>query len=236
MILNRIIYGLLQKTHELVHGIKSNGINVLMFHKFTENITKDKYSISISTLKNLLFSLKSNIIHIHEIQNSKSGIVITIDDVHLSFYEKAFPIFIEYKIPFTLFICPELIGRVNYLSKEQVLKILTLGKDLVTLGNHGYYHRVSRFSSKMFVESNYKEGQNYLTENFNIKGSFFAFPYGSYYAVSAENIKNVYKIDKIYPFLTVNCSFDNFFEKKGFVPRININDCNSTNRLLRLTQ
>ena len=57
--------------------------------------------------------LKSN-------SNKKGSITITFDDGHKSIINYVFPIIEKYKIPIIIFICPELIGKPNYLSIEDL--------------------------------------------------------------------------------------------------------------------
>ena len=98
---------------------KDFGILTLMYHRFNEQ----KYpstNIKLDIFKKQVEEITKNglkIINFHEFKNimdqksfEEKSILFTIDDGFLSFYENAWPIFKENKIPFILFINTENVG------------------------------------------------------------------------------------------------------------------------------
>ena len=79
----------------------STNIKLDVFKKHVEEITK-------SGLKIISFDEFKNIMD--QKSFSEKSILLTIDDGFLSFYENAWPIFKENKIPFILFINTENVG------------------------------------------------------------------------------------------------------------------------------
>ena len=60
----------------------------------------------------------------NQLKNFKSQrkILLTVDDGFLSFYENAWPILKEKKIPFILFVSTREVGALNYMSWDQIRK------------------------------------------------------------------------------------------------------------------
>ena len=65
-------------------------------------------------------------------------ILLTIDDGFLSFYENAWPILKEKKIPFILFVSTREVGALNYMSWDQIREISK--ENFVEIGNHSHTH------------------------------------------------------------------------------------------------
>ena len=95
-----------------------------MYHRFNEN----KYpstNIKIDIFKKQLELIEKNNIEFYnpakfdnEFNEPKINkkILITIDDAFLSFYENAWPILKENKIPFILFVSTEPVGKPGYMD------------------------------------------------------------------------------------------------------------------------
>ena len=112
-------------------GIDDFGIISLMYHRFEEN----KYpstNIKINDFnEHLRIIEESKIKYVNpknfknELKNNKlqRKILLTIDDGFLSFYENAWPILKEKKIPFILFVSTREVGKYNYMTWEQIKEI-----------------------------------------------------------------------------------------------------------------
>ena len=64
--------------------------------------------------------------------------LLTVDDGLLSFYENAWPILKEKKIPFIIFINTREVGSFNYMNWEQIRELHK--SDNVEIGNHSHSH------------------------------------------------------------------------------------------------
>ena len=117
-----------------------------MYHRFDES----KYpstNIQIDIFKEQLNIIdKEGIEFIHPKDFKKSlyekkknrKILLTIDDGLLSFYENAWPILKEKKIPFILFVNTREVGSFNYMNWDQIIELNKSGN--VEIGNHSHSH------------------------------------------------------------------------------------------------
>ena len=112
-------------------GINDFGLISLMYHRFEEN----KYpstNIKINDFKEHIKIIEQNGIKFinpknfkDEIENNKNQrkILLTIDDGFSSFYNNAWPILKQKKIPFILFVSTREVGAYNYMSWDQIREI-----------------------------------------------------------------------------------------------------------------
>ncbi len=117
-----------------------------MYHRFEEN----KYpstNIKLEDFKsqiNLIEQYKYKFISHNQFESSinekslEKKILLTIDDGFSSFYENAWPILKEKKIPFVIFVNTETIGSSGYMSWSQIKEISQF--DFVHIGNHSHSH------------------------------------------------------------------------------------------------
>ena len=111
--------------------IDDYGIISLMYHRFDEN----KYpstNIQLDVFKNQLEIIENeNMEFIHpndfgkKISQDKQDrkVLLTIDDGLLSFYQNAWPILRDKKIPFILFVNTREVGAFNYMTWDQIREI-----------------------------------------------------------------------------------------------------------------
>ena len=102
-----------------------------MYHRFEEN----KYpstNIKIKEFINHIRLLEDNQIHFVNPKNFESElkknktqrkVLLTIDDGFQSFYQNAWPILKEKKIPFILFVSTREVGALNYMNWDQIREI-----------------------------------------------------------------------------------------------------------------
>ena len=117
-----------------------------MYHRFEEN----KYpstNIKMEVFKEHLKIIQESEIKFinpkdfeNQLKNLKlqRKILLTIDDGFLSFYENAWPILKEKKIPFILFVSTREVGALNYMSWDQIREISK--ENFVEIGNHSHTH------------------------------------------------------------------------------------------------
>lgn len=209
---------------KIFSSIFKSNVSVLMFHQIG-----DQFSNLIITepyFEKIIFTLKDNIIDVSKLLESnelikKKSYIITFDDVHESFYYKAFPILLKYNIPFTLFITLSLINKKGYVSVNQI-NIISSSK-LCTIGSHGVNHTFFRKLSHYDKEWELRESMIQLQKLFNKEVTYFAYPYGSIYAcglIRTQIIKKYYKA----AFSTIPVPVSKIFANKYFIPRINVDD------------
>ena len=171
------------------------GIISLMYHRFEEN----KYpstNIRINDFKEHLKIIEDNNIKFinpkdfeNELKNNKlqRKILLTIDDGFLSFYENAWPILKNKKIPFILFVSTREIGAYNYMSWEQLKEISK--EDFVEIGNHSHTHEYLADENDETIKKDIEKSISIFKKNLGNNSTFFSYPFGEY----SNNFKSIIK-------------------------------------------
>jgi poly-beta-1,6-N-acetyl-D-glucosamine N-deacetylase len=157
-----------------------------MYHRFNEskypstNIQLDVFKEQIKIIQNegIHFihpeSFKENLS-----QNKKERkILLTIDDGLLSFYQNAWPILKEKKIPFILFINTREVGSFNYMNWDQILELHK--SDHVEIGNHSHSHEYLVDESPEIIKNDILKSIEIFNEKLGRNSSFFSYPFGEY--------------------------------------------------------
>ena len=157
-----------------------------MYHRFEEN----KYpstNIKIDDFKEHIKIIEQNnieFINPKDFQNQllnnrlKRKILLTIDDGFLSFYENAWPILKEKKIPFILFISTREVGGFNYMSWDQIKEINN--EKFVEIGNHSHTHEYLVDESNELIKEDIAKSINIFKKNLGKNSDFFSYPFGEY--------------------------------------------------------
>ena len=168
-----------------------------MYHRFEEN----KYpstNIKIKDFKRHLDLIEQNdfnfISHKEFVDaiNSKNPdrkILLTIDDGFKSFYENAWPILKQRKIPFIIFINTETIGSNGYMDWSEIKEISSF--EFVHIGNHSHTHDYLVDKSDKEIEDDLKTSISIFKDKLNHETKFFAYPFGEYKNSYIEIVKNL---------------------------------------------
>ena len=171
------------------------GIISLMYHRFEEN----KYpstNIKINDFnEHLRIIEESKIKYVNpknfknELKNNKlqRKILLTIDDGFLSFYENAWPILKEKKIPFILFVSTREVGAFNYMTWDQIKEIAA--EDFVEIGNHSHTHEYLADENNKVIEEDIAKSISIFKEKLGKNSTFFSYPFGEY----SNDFKNIIK-------------------------------------------
>ena len=166
-----------------------------MYHRFEEN----KYpstNIRINDFKKQLELIENeNVVFVNPnkfeqalIKNlNQRKILITIDDGFLSFYEKAWPILKEKKIPFILFINTREVGAFNYMSWEQIKELNK--ENFVEIGNHSHSHEYLVEENSNVIRKDIEKSIKIFKEELGKNSNFFSYPFGEY----SLEFKNIIK-------------------------------------------
>ena len=167
-------------------NIEDFGIISLMYHRFEEN----KYpstNIKINDFKEHLKIIEESKIKFinpkdfeNELKNSKlqRKILLTIDDGFLSFYENAWPILKEKKIPFILFVSTREVGAFNYMSWNQIKEISK--ENFVEIGNHSHTHEYLADESNEIIKKDIEKSITIFKKKLGENSKFFSYPFGEY--------------------------------------------------------
>jgi peptidoglycan/xylan/chitin deacetylase (PgdA/CDA1 family) len=166
-------------------------VPILVYH-YVEIVTdkndflRARLAVSPQNFENQLISLKKSgytFYFIKDISTLLNGsaakpVIITFDDGYGDFYTDALPILKRQNVKATAFINSGLIGKLNYMTREQVLDVVESG--LVEIGGHSFSHQnlvtVGTPAAKKAVVDDVKM----IKEAYGITPVSFAYPYGAY--------------------------------------------------------
>lgn len=193
--------------HQLRHPILCE---VWLLHSITTNYSQDgglrACEVSPTTLENKIqeaISQHKKFISVAELEkviakgnSRKEYICVTMDDGYRNNLTTALPIFMKYKVPFCVFVCPGFItGDVNpgIDVKKEMLSIAELQKlaqhPLCTIGAHSMSHLHLDQATKEVQERELIESKRILEEWIGKDVLYFAYPYGSTNADSCSALQ-----------------------------------------------
>jgi len=178
-------------------NIEDFGIISLMYHRFEEN----KYpstNIKINDfLEHLKIIEKNNIKFVNpnnfedDLKNNKTQrkILLTIDDGFLSFYNKAWPVLKEKKIPFILFVSTREVGAFNYMTWDQIREISK--ENFVEIGNHSHTHEYLVDEKNETIKEDIEKSIAIFKKELGKNSDFFSYPFGEYSLAFKNIIKSL---------------------------------------------
>ena len=166
-----------------------------MYHRFEENKYPSTNIKIADFIKQIDLIKKSgfNFINANNFENNlinfknSKKILITIDDAFKSFYDQAWPILKNDKIPFLLFVNTREIGSRGYMTWDQIREISK--EKFVHIGNHSYSHDYLVDKKKDEISNDVNLAMADLKTNLGYNSSFFSYPFGEY----NKNFKNIIK-------------------------------------------
>jgi peptidoglycan/xylan/chitin deacetylase (PgdA/CDA1 family) len=205
-----------------------------MFHQVDDKHNWESESLSMSTMsfRILIESLIKkgyNFVSLQDIaamdqMNSKS-VALTFDDGYVDLYSFQAPYLFDKNIPFAVFPSMIFINKPLYMTYEQ-LKTLS-ENSLCTVGAHSVNHPNLRKLTDECSKSEITHSKEILKGIISKEVEYFAYPYGSLYAVSFRDIKFVKEAGYKLAFSTIkSCLSKNYLKSRWFLPRINVNELN----------
>jgi len=162
------------------------GTLVIMYHRFNEhkypstNIQMNVFENQIKIIQQLNFKFYSpnDFQKNFEFPKNEKKILITIDDAFSSFYENAWPLFKEKKIPFILFVSTEAVGKPGYMSWKQIKEIEK--EDFGYIGNHSHTHKYLVDLKKKDFLNDIKKANEIFIKEIGYNPKYFSYPFGEY--------------------------------------------------------
>ena len=157
-----------------------------MYHRFNEskypstNIQLDVFKKQLEIIDNEGIKF----IHPKNFKNSMSNnkgdrkILFTVDDGLLSFYENAWPILKERKIPFILFVNTREVGAFNYMSWDQIIELHN--SEYVEIGNHSHSHEYLADEDPDVIKNDILKSIEIFNNKLGKNSEFFSYPFGEY--------------------------------------------------------
>ena len=173
------------------------GLISIMYHRFNEN----KYpstNIQLDVFKEQLKIIENEgirFIHPKKFKENISKnkgerkILLTIDDGLLSFYQNAWPILREKKIPFILFVNTREVGSFNYMDWDQILELHAA--DQVEIGNHSHSHEYLVDEIPETIRDDILKSIKIFNEKLGRNSNFFSYPFGEYSLEFKKIIKDL---------------------------------------------
>ena len=168
-----------------------------MYHRFDEN----KYpstNIRIEDFKKHLEIIQSEKINFINPKNFEDDlylnkkqrkILLTIDDGFLSFYNNAWPILKEKKIPFILFVNTREVGSFNYMNWNQIKELYR--EEFVEIGNHSHSHEYLVDETSSVIKKDIIKSIEIFQKELGQNSKFFSYPFGEYSLDFIEIIKSL---------------------------------------------
>lgn len=213
-----------------------NAPKVYLFHDLLDKIedVKSKFAITQTSFETFLlnelntgkkaitFDELSDMI-LGKIKQQPNFFFVSFDDANESVFTKAYPFLKKHNIPFIIFITKELIGKKNFLNREQ---IIALSNDpLCNVGSHGMHHIMFRYLSVQDSKKEMEESKIFLEELIGKPVNCFAFPYGRLVESSSENIRTLSESVYDFAFSAINGTLSQLWiSSKYFLPRINVDE------------
>ncbi len=113
-----------------------------------------------------------------EMSLPRKPIIITFDDGYEDFYTDVLPILKKYNVKATAYIVAGVVGRLNYMSRDEIRKAKESG--LVEIGAHSMYHRYLKGLSYNEAKFEIEQSKINLENEFGVKVISFAYPYGAF--------------------------------------------------------
>jgi peptidoglycan/xylan/chitin deacetylase (PgdA/CDA1 family) len=115
--------------------------------------------------------------------------VITIDDAHESVYEKAFPILVERRIPFTLGVPTAYVGdqRSPTLAWSQIREMVATG--LCEVASHGHHHRRLDVLDERSASDELETSRRLIERETGVKPLAYFYPMGHTSARAEERVE-----------------------------------------------
>ncbi|MGE0190360.1 MAG: polysaccharide deacetylase family protein [Steroidobacteraceae bacterium] len=166
-------------------------MRVLTYHRFTSELF-DPVSIHPAEFARQLDWLTANV----ELLDAKSfdavmaggrslsrdAVLITVDDAHSSFYEKAYPLLCARAVPVLLFICPALIGEEASSGSSEFMswrQLAEVSLSYVTIASHGFRHHSLGRMEAQTAERDITQAKTTIEKRLSISNAYFAFPFGT---------------------------------------------------------
>jgi len=184
------------KLSSMSNKIEDKGIIVLMYHRFEENKYPSTNIRMVDFIKHINLIKKNNFIFV-DANNFESNllnlkkeqkILLTIDDAFKSFYDQAWPILKNSKIPFILFVNTREVGSNGYMTWDQIKEISK--EKFAHIGNHSYSHDYLVDKGEEEITNDINLAIADFKKNLGYNSPFFSYPFGEYSNSFKSIVKN----------------------------------------------
>ena len=168
-----------------------------MYHRFNEskypstNIQLEVFKEQLQIIENEGIKFINPKDFKNNLTNNKKErkVLLTIDDGLLSFYQNAWPILKEKKIPFILFVNTREVGAYNYMNWDQIKELYKSTN--VEIGNHSHSHEYLVEENAEFIKNDIVKSIQIFENKLGKNSEFFSYPFGEYSLVFKNIIKEL---------------------------------------------
>ena len=168
-----------------------------MYHRFNESkypstniqLSIFKEQLKIIELEGIKFIHPNNFEESLTKNKSERKVLLTVDDGLLSFYENAWPILRERKIPFILFVNTREVGAYNYMDWDQIIELNN--SKYVEIGNHSHSHEYLVDEEPKLIKSDIEKSIKIFKNKLGKNSVFFSYPFGEYSLEFKKIIKDL---------------------------------------------
>jgi len=175
-------------------------VPILMYHLVDQSFAETKLSVSPSSFARQMEFLnkhKYNVVSIEELigllKQNKSiqpkTVAITFDDGYENNYTSAFPLLKKYKLPATIFMVIDNIGKKGFLNPAQINEMIESG--LVSIGSHTMSHaHLPSLLDKTRLRNEIFESKKALEGITGQKKTLFSYPVGGFNEEIRQMVKD----------------------------------------------
>lgn len=196
--MDRIIFSVLICTWLLIVSNKTQAADnaVILLYHHVSDATPASTSVSPETFQQHMSYLAEhyNVLPLKDVvvalKNKQSlpdnAVAITFDDGFKNIYQNGHPILAKLHLPYTVFINPDLVNKVNYHLSWDDMK--NMAKQGASFANHNLRHehlltRLPDENDEAWLVrriTDIQQAETLLEDNLDVKDKFFAYPYGEF--------------------------------------------------------
>ena len=173
-------------------------IPIIMYHSIDEKSASTKLSVSPGSFERQMYFLKKgnyNVVRLEDLldlmKNEKipnKTIAITFDDGFENNYTAAFPVLKKLGIPATIFICPGLVGKEDYLTWSQVVEMSESG--VISIGSHSMSHAYLPGSTEQKLNIEISDSKRAIESHTRKDIYSFCYPVGGFNDYVRDKVKD----------------------------------------------
>ena len=154
----------------------------------------DIFDQQMNLIKDLNYEFYDPKIFLNEFKNpkNKKKILITIDDGFKSFYNEAWPYLKKNKIPFILFVSTEPVGKIGYMTWDEIKEINDSG--IGYIGHHSHTHEYLIDMEESEFIKDIETATKIFKEKLGYIPPIFSYPFGEYSLFMKNYISKNFKI------------------------------------------
>ena len=205
------------------------GVSVFMYHRFGEDkfpstsVSEEQFNSHIEyILKNEIkvIDLEEIIMVLDRDDNfDEKAVAFSVDDAYSSFYEIAWPVFRDNKIPVTLFISTDIIDKKTkgYMSWADIKKFIDEGGNV---GQHTATHLHMPLNNVSDIKNDILNSHKSWVKNIGFIPELFAYPYGE----SSNEVIEILKEFNISHAFGQHSGVISSFDNRYYLPRFSLNE------------